>query len=947
MKIPDIRTCLTKLNIKHMETGTPWIRVTCPFHNDSKHLPDAHGAVSDDGKTFKCFKCGSMSSIVFLSGASGRNPNSVITFVANLFANKVEHISEELLSNWTELLFHSEEKLAVLHRKGLSDKSIRDFKLGLQAKGHIVIPVFDDTGTLIAMRRYAPEMDPKYKGIAGSKGTCLFNSKVTQDNETVYITEGELKAIVLTQYGFPAVSGIAGAGKWEKHWNQLFKDKHVVVIYDTDSAGILGANKVCRNVGPYAKSLKNVFLEDVSHIDGGDISDYFGQLHRNAADLQVLIDKTPAWVAPHAIADSNINLSEEEVTSLALADTSLASHFGKLIESEIVVSAKDTHPFIIPAKVEVKCPKGGHDVCLMCPVSVNPDKNSVVDIDKSSPRILDLVNSSSEQIKKILKKVVGIPDPCSFCRFSTIESHNVEEIRAIPQLSIGHNTAETVVRRIFSVGHGLATNSPYKIKARSCVDPNSQHATLVCYETEAGVDNIDTFTATEDLKIFQPYDWSKEGIEAKLEDLYEDLVCNVTKIFNRNDMHLFIDLVYHSALYIPFQGKYIKGWVDALIIGDSGQGKSEASNALRAHYKCGERIDTKQSSVAGIVGGVQETNKRWFITWGTIPLNDRRLVILEEVKGMPAESFGKLTDMRSSGIAEIVKIERARTNARTRLLWISNPRSGKPMGTYNYGVDAIKELVGSLEDIRRYDMAMAVSSGEVDISVINAKKRDRRTAEHYHTSAKCEQLVLWAWSRTEEQIEIPEETENEILDAATRLGKTYSSSCPLVEPSDQRLKIVRLATALAARTFSVDDNDEETLVVRPGHVKVVEEFLNRIYRNRALGYYEYSLTERGETELTRSDEIEYELRTLPNGQSLVSALLVSESISHQDIIDYCETDKDIAMRTIGMFARNNAIKRLRRGGYRKTQSFIELLKKLERIPSTEYKKEYDVSLRGI
>jgi hypothetical protein len=176
------------------------------------------------------------------------------------------------------------------------------------------------------------------------------------------------------------------------------------------------------------------------------------------------------------------------------------------------------------------------------------------------------------------------------------------------------------------------------------------------------------------------------------------------------------------------------------------------------------------------------------------------------------------------------------------------------------------------------------------------------------------------------------------------MGRSYSANCPLVEPSDQRLKILRLATALAIRTFSTDDGHK--VIVRPGHVEVIEDFLNRIYYSSSLGYKEYSMAEMGESYLINPDEIETEFRTIPNGKDLVNAFLVTDNLTWQDVSDFTEFDRENAQKVISLLARNNALKRQRRGGYRKTQSFIELLKKLDRIPQTEFRKEAD-AFRGL
>jgi hypothetical protein len=560
----------------------------------------------------------------------------------------------------------------------------------------------------------------------------------------------------------------------------------------------------------------------------------------------------------------------------------------------------------------------------MCPV-YETDGAYKVEISPDSSVLLDLVASGEDnQIKKI-KDFIGIPAACKTSHFERTDSLNIEEIRLVPQIKIGSTTEEQVTRKAWFVGSGLACNNAFKFTGRACSEPSDSHSTALFYDAEPVEEDIHNYSATVDLSHFRPAEWTRGSVERKLKEIYDDLSDNVTRIYLRPDLHFFYDLVWHSALHFNFQGKLVKGWCDALVIGDSGQGKSECAKLLMEHYRCGERVDSKRASVAGIMGGLQQTANRWFITWGTIPLNDGRLVILEEVKGMGQAELATMTDMRSSGIAEIIKIERSRTHARTRLIWITNPRSDMKLGAYNHGVLAVRELMGALEDVRRFDMVMAVCSGDVSIDIINAR-RDSKTA-HTYTSDLCSANVTYAWSRKADDIVITSEAETSILQAATRMGNTYSSDIPIVEPSDQRLKIARLAVACALRTNSVENGK---VMVYPCHVEVIEAFLNKIYSDKGLGYADFSAKANGEKKIHDPKEIKEYISKGPAPKMLVEFLLDGDAIGPADIINAVECDIDKAHSIIGALARMNCLKRGQRGLYRKTSAFIEVLKEMDR-----------------
>src|SRR5699024_4597781 len=130
---------------------------------------------------------------------------------------------------------------------------------------------------------------------------------------------------------------------------------------------------------------------------------------------------------------------------------------------------------------------------------------------------------------------------------------------------------------------------------------------------------------------------------------------------------------------------------------------------------------------------------------------------------------------------------------------------GRQLKAENYGVSAVLKLFGKAEDVRRLDFAVAVASGEVDADIVNKSVADMPALQHRFTSDKCKLRVMWAWSRRPENIVFTDEAVQTILESASKMGRTYSSRIPLVEPADQRLKIARLAVAAAACVYSTDD----------------------------------------------------------------------------------------------------------------------------------------------
>jgi hypothetical protein len=304
-------------------------------------------------------------------------------------------------------------------------------------------------------------------------------------------------------------------------------------------------------------------------------------------------------------------------------------------------------------------------------------------------------------------------------------------------------------------------------------------------------------------------------------------------------------------------------------------------------------------------------------------MHDRRLVILEEIKGASTEVIGKLTDMRSSGIAEIPKIERRRTHARTRLVCISNPRSAKPISAYSFGVEAVSELIGALEDIRRFDMALCVSSDEVDLDHMKPPP----PVEHVYTTDLCRRLVLWSWTLPTESITFTSEAHAVIDSWSTRLASRFTEGLPLVDRGTIRYKLARMAASLAVRTFSFE---HEQLVVRDCHVDFIGEFLERVYSGEVMGYLDFSYAQASLNQITDKTKLMHFIRKCTKHPlDLINGLLYLNEIGLNDVQDFCEVDRDTAQGIVSLLVRTHAIKRSVKNAYVKTSDFIELLKEMK------------------
>lgn len=165
------------------------------------------------------------------------------------------------------------------YRRCLSDSTIDRFKLG-KYDGFWTLPIYMNGHFMnFQCRTDTPEkkIRPWYRGV----GPLLFNSSVLPIVDRVFITEGPVDAILLSQYGFPSVSHTGGASGWNPDWFPYFKNQKIIYyVADNDIAGYTAALKISNSLGKYR--IKIVSFEEypiktdfVSFIrDGGTIETF-------------------------------------------------------------------------------------------------------------------------------------------------------------------------------------------------------------------------------------------------------------------------------------------------------------------------------------------------------------------------------------------------------------------------------------------------------------------------------------------------------------------------------------------------------------------------------------------------------------------------------------------------------------------------------------------------
>lgn len=862
--------------------GESDVTVVCPFHQDSS----PSFTISPTSGAFYCHGCNTRG-------------NSIISFHCQLYDMEPQKTILQLYDEYVRPIIHRREirknkaKLKrtptakkYLKTRMISESVIREEKLGFTGR-HIFIPIFNEFGICInakmvdplAKKRGGEKMyNYKRRGEPRSFGASpiLYPMHVLLENDDLFICEGEWDTLALLSQGVPAITGTSGSESWPSEYNMYFRGKKVTFVYDNDDAGNRGREKAARNLEGTATEIR--FL-DVPQEVGKDVTDWI----RDREDMRF----PEAWQEVQNDARTVSKGSEGGKSPseplLSLSGASEAHHFGTELEIPALVAGKATAPYILPESYEINC-RGD---CEDCPVSFSGGKLEKT-IDPEDPDILGLIDVPKSSIRSVLLGKAGVPKSSGRCDgdIKIKSMFNVEHLVLTPTLD---SSGPYVMRSGYLVGHGTIPNRPYNFTGLSVPHPKDQRVVHFLHKKKPLQTEIESFHMTtevkKELEVFRP---NNLNLMAHLMNMAEWQSRHITKIKERPDLHIAVDLVFHSVPSFYFNNEYIhRGMLDALIIGDTRCGKGYVTERLAKFYGVGEVASGENCTFAGLVGGLQQVGKQWIVTWGLIPLNNERLVVIDEASALSEEEFGHMSRVRSEGVAEISKIVKEQTQANTRLIWLSNPRSGKPLRSYNTGVEAIKELIKNSEDISRFDFALSVATDEVSSEIINMiqDKEDLEDKGRFPNHL-CRQLIIWAWSRSPDQVVFRKRAVNDILKESIEFGKRYSSEIPLVQGENIRVKISKIAAAAAARTFSTDKSGEK-VIVTPNHVRFAVSFLRMIYGKASMGYDLFSRTSAAASVIVDKREVKKTLETITqNPEVLLSGLLEMHHITKQNLTDF-------------------------------------------------------------
>lgn len=806
--------------------------------------------------------------------------------------------------------------------RGWDPLTLNKLRIGWDpVRKRVTIPIYNQEGMCLDIR-YHDSLYQAELSEYGKRITMLNPHKVPNGNwfpvnpkvnplrqQEVWFVEGEPDAITCHQEGINAITCTGGAQAlaglpYEKL--RVLEGKDIVLCLDSDKAGQDAAKDLATRLASVGiTSLKNVVVPQ-----GKDVTEFIIRYDGTAQDLKQEAGKAVYLIKP----------KRDSARVMHLSETSKADYFNKPVITEVLINGKAAAPMLVPKRVRMTCTG---ERCNRCPCGDSGTYDYLITDDDE--RLLEWMVTKKPE--KLIISDLKVPN-CKM-QVEPIEYRNIEEVSCIPALTLraSDDQSQYVMRTGYFLGHGIDSNQTYKVQATPLAHPWSKESVLVINKAESHVDSLKNVRLTNDdaRRLRSVIDGHGNTWLRSWADWASH---KITRIYGRSLAHIVIDLAFHSVREFSFAGVDLpKGSLEVLLAGDTRCGKGQIAEGLVRGYDLGTVISGENASFMGLCGGAIRDGDSFRLVWGAIPVNHGRLVVVDEFTGLDKEVLGKLSRIRSEGVAEINKGGiMAKTPANARMIWIANPRGGKDVASFSSGVQMIQDLIRMHEDIARFDLAFVVAKGEVPVSEINKLTHTQPDLPNLNIE-DLRKLVLWVWSRNADQVIFTKEATDYILETAVQLAADYSSAIPLIQGENARFKLAKLAAAVAGKYFSSPDGTRLLVTVR--HAKIAVSILRACYNSKTMGYAAFSDLENKTSTLKDADELDKFFRVLDKDTRTIvlNGLMQAGEFGVREFMDWCGTDGNVAKRHIGLLVRCRALLQQTGGLYIKRPAFVDYIRK--------------------
>lgn len=858
--------------------------VLCPFHEEK--TPSMQ--INTMQKIYHCFGCGAHGTENdFTQKYFGIDRSQVNVFKEILFKSDsledYEHFARDSADVSTNFTYMELKKM------GISDMLLDSLKVGFEvvattdadsglvditpntASSRLVFPIIVKN-RVVDLRSYTVDKGimPKSTSKPGVPGGLILPYHLwVDDMSPTVICEGEKDMCFARQNGYNAIS-LGGCNNIPNVMLNNFKDRIVYIVYDNDAPGKAGALKLASALYSVTKQVYICNIGDYVKENKEDITDFFVKYKYTKDDFDEMCTKARLFDA--AKQEEFLKASYPEV-SLNEAST---TYLGKTVRSNVQVMATYEDQYSVPGyasflkenvggKAEYnKARKGDIEYWTL-------QKSNFEDI-----LVLTDNNLKKGQINENLKQLIGWGDE----EFVKVLSSNPKTIfKACVADCTESVVAKDIKRTEFTcyTDEKLEAGKNYQMIYKVVPHPyKGQQQVLIVLEVKESGDVVTSFEVTpdiiKDLSIFQNYTFKQLAEKQKA----------YVKFNVDNRLLEFIDLWYHTPKEFNFgYMQNIKAYLDGLIVTESRVGKSSTSQALSKVYGLGSIASLAGSAAtpAGLIGGSVKAGTSSQIRPGLIPRQHNKAIIFEELAKAKYSLLPELTDIRSSGL---VRINRSTGDltlpASVRILFLTNPKTDdegliRPIVSYPNGIEIIKPLIGSVEDIARFDFIYILGSNPTDIDPM-------WTPPEGFTEKQLQSRIRWIWSRKCDQIKISREIQQYIVDKSKELNDAYLCSVKIFSTETWK-KLARMSIAIAGYMVSTD-MEYETIIVEKKHVDIAIKLLISIYDNPIFKLREFVDEERKKLNCTLLDV------------KIVSDMM----IRYPNMLNYLENNNNVAKNTL-------------------------------------------------
>ena len=810
--------------------------VCCPFphHTASGHeyqetIPSAH--INLDKGLFHCKVCDKgLSEVAFIAEILGCSYESAIK-ISKMFTTKEDRFT------WKDNTISPEIQELCL-RLGISKEVIEELELKTELGDEIAFPVFL-YGKVVDVRSYRPQdRANKIRSRVGTTTGMIIPFDIwrqTPEDKWTIICAGEKDMAVTRSNGFNAITLTGGEKALPKIINP-FRNRKVAICYDNDEAGIAGANTLAAFLMPYVKEVKVVTnFHEVCKEHGEDLTDFFVKYKKTKADLKNYINNTPAFTREQA--------KEEQLKRrplITLLEASKPQYINRVVQSNVQVVATFEKAMPVPTTIYAKKINTSGDAKYN-QMLVGEERTWELS-ENTCQDVLKLVdnNFTEEQIRLNIRELLGISKYERDIKVEKPTKDTVYQCNVTDLFEATTKDIATIEFTAYVLKKRLESGRKYLITYKLVPHPyKGQQLVMVILDVEEASDSISNFHITDEVKKNLDKFRELEGTVPERINKLTEMVKAFIGYNGYNKLIEAVDLSYHTVLEFNFGTfKNVRGYLDTLIVAESRVGKSSTAEALQRLYGLGAftSLAGNSATIPGIIGGSTKVNGNYQTRAGLIPMNHRGLVIFEELAKCNSNLVRELTDIRSSNQVRIARVSGVLTlPALVRMITLTNVRNTgskiKPINSYPNGIDILVDLIGSPEDIARYDLMLIL--GDQGNKIVDPfwEPVTPFEPEAYQTR------IRWIWSRTIDQIIIDKEVGKHILDRCNELNKTYDSHIKIFGTEAWK-KVARLAIAMAGYLVSTDSSYEKIIVTKE-HVDAAVEYLIDCYDNPTFKLKEY------------------------------------------------------------------------------------------------------------